>query len=91
MCSNATENSLVKRSSSFFGLNEISDHFCQETFTIKRAQRHKRLSSFADEKKIISSLRAIRPFLVTAGRQVAPMKKTPRNPITKLNLEEFIN
>ncbi|KAH3738206.1 hypothetical protein DPMN_044834 [Dreissena polymorpha] len=90
MCSNVTEKSLVKPSSSFFGLNEISDQFDQETFTIKRAQKHKRLSCFEDEKTIISSLRAIRPFLVTPGRRVASMKKTPTNPITKLNLEEFI-
>jgi len=90
MCSNVTEQSLVKRSSSFFGMNEISEHFDKETGTIKRAQKHKRLSSFDDERKIISNLRAVRPFLETPGRKVQSMKKSPKNPITKLALEDFI-
>ena len=68
MCSNVTEKSLVKRSCSFFRLNKISDHYDQETCTIKRAQRHKRLSSFADENKIISSLRAIRLWLLQVDK-----------------------
>lgn len=90
MCSNVTEKSLVKRSSSFFGMNEISEHFDNETNTIKRAQKHKRLSSFEDEKKIISCLRVTRPFLEISGRQVESIKKVPKNPVAKLDLEAFI-
>jgi hypothetical protein len=58
MCSKVTGKSLVKRSSSFFGVNEISEQFDNETFTIKRAQKHMRLSFFEDEKKINSCLKS---------------------------------
>ena len=90
MCSNVTDTSLAKRSSAFFGMDEISKNFDKETSSIKRSQKHKRLSSIEDEKKIIKELRVVRPFIRIPGRQTESLKKQPRNPITKLNMEDFI-
>ncbi|XP_053382760.1 uncharacterized protein LOC128549647 [Mercenaria mercenaria] len=78
MCSNVTEQSLVKWSSSFYGMNEISEHFDKETSTVTQAQKHKRLSSFEDENKIIKNLRKIRPFLETPGLKLNRWKKPPK-------------
>ena len=71
-------------------MDEISKNFDKETSSIKRSQKHKRLSSIEDEKKIIKELRVVRPFIRIPGRQTESLKKQPRNPITKLNMEDFI-
>ena len=89
MCSNVTETSLKKRSSAFFGMNEISEHFDVETSTVKRAQKHKKLSSLEDEKKVLRCLRVIRPFVTVTGREIKSQKKDPKNPIAKLNIEDL--
>ncbi|XP_053405511.1 uncharacterized protein LOC123528628 [Mercenaria mercenaria] len=89
MCSNVTDSSLAKRSSAFFGMDEISKNIDKETSSIKRSQKHKRLSSIEDEQKIIKELRVVRPFLNIPGRHTETLKMT-KNPITKLNMEALI-
>ena len=70
-------------------MNEISEHFDVETSTVKRAQKHKKLSSLEDEKKILRYLRVIRPFVTVTGREIKSQKKNPKNPIAKLNIEDL--
>lgn len=89
MCSNVTDKSLIKRSSAFFGMNEISEVFDKQTSVIKRAQKHKRLSSSEDEHKILSDLKTIKPFTKIPGRQAKSFKKQVQNPITKLSLVDL--
>lgn len=91
MCSNVTDASLVKRSSTFFGMNEISEVFDKETSVLTRAQKHKRVSSKDDETRIICDLNSVKPFTKVPGRKAAFFKKQPRNPLTKLNVIDFIN
>lgn len=90
MCSNVSDTSLIKRSSAFFGMNKISNLFHKEIFSIKRSQKHKRLSSVEDEKKIIQDLRLVRPFFNKPGRLTDSLKKKPVNPITKLDTGHLI-
>lgn len=90
MCSNVTDASLKMRSSSFYGIKEIAGHFDNETSTVTRAKKHKKLSAVEDEKKIIDCLRTIRPFLEVPGRKVNSIKKSPKNPITKLVMNDLL-
>ncbi|WAR12560.1 LOW QUALITY PROTEIN: hypothetical protein MAR_026740 [Mya arenaria] len=57
---------------------------------INRSQKHKRLSSIEDEKKILKDLRVTRPFLKTAGRKANSLKRRPKHPEAKLNMDDFI-
>lgn len=91
MCSNVTDSSLVKRSSTFYGMNEISQVFDKETSVITRAQKHIRISSKEDEIRIICDLKPIKPFTKVPGREATFFKKHPKNPLTKLNVIDFIN
>ena len=90
MCSNVTDSSLVKRSSTFYGMNEISQVFDKETGVTMRAQKHKHISSKEDEIRIISDLKSIQPFTKVPGRQATGFKKHPKHPLTKLNVLDFI-
>ena len=65
------------------------NNFDSETSTLIRAQKHKRLSSLEDEKRIIETLRAVRPFMTVPGRKICTQKKDTKNPITKLDMEAF--
>lgn len=87
MCSNVSDKSLTKRSSSFFGLNEIAMNFDDASAVITRSQKHKKLSSVEDENKVVKDLRSVRPFLETPGRQ---LKRAPNNPIFKLNMDDIM-
>ncbi|WAR27510.1 hypothetical protein MAR_013214, partial [Mya arenaria] len=64
--------------------------FDTETSRIKRSQKHRRLSSIEDEKKILKDLRVIRPLLKTAVRQANSLKRRPKHPVAKLNIVDFI-
>jgi len=92
MGSNVTDKSLVKRSSAFFGMEEISNNFDKKTGVVQRAHKHKKLSSFEDEdeKQIIRDLRQIKPFMEVSGRQSESLKKVPKNPIKKLNTADIL-
>ena len=88
MCSNVSEASMKKRSSSFHGMNEISQNYDLQSLVLRRSQKHKTPSSHQDELHIISDLRGIRPFQHRCGRHIeADML---RNPFTKLNLDELV-
>lgn len=89
MCSNVTDKSLMKRSSAFFGMDEITKNFDSETSVVTRAQKHKMLSSVEDELKIVKDLREVRPFLDIPGRRADSFRKQPKHPITKLNLDDL--
>ena len=89
MCSNVTESSIVKRSSAFFGMEEISTNFDTETHVIHRAQRHKRPSSHEDELKIVRDLKQVKPFVHVPNRQIPSQSRAPRNPIMKLDIEKL--
>jgi hypothetical protein len=78
MGSNVTDKSLVKRSSAFFGMEEISNNFDKKTGVVQRAHKHKKLSSFEDEKQIIRDLRQIKPFMEVCGRQSESLKNVPK-------------
>jgi len=89
MGSNVTDKSLVKRSSAFFGMEEISNNFDKKTGVVQRAHKHKK-HSFEDEKQIIRDLRKIKPFMEVCGRQSESLKKVPKNPIKKLNTADIL-
>ncbi|KAH3820870.1 hypothetical protein DPMN_122619 [Dreissena polymorpha] len=89
MCSNVTDQSLIKRSSAFFGINEISEAFEKESSVIKRAQKHKRISSVEDENKIISDLKNVKLFTNFPGRLTESLNKQTKNPISKLSMVDL--
>ena len=62
MCSNTSESSMRKRSSAFFGMQNICENFDTETNIVHPAQRHKVVSAVDDEMAIIQDLTKIRPF-----------------------------
>ncbi|KAH3833915.1 hypothetical protein DPMN_107231 [Dreissena polymorpha] len=62
MCSTMSESTMRKRSSAFYGMQNICDNFDDQTMVVHRAQKHKVVSSTKDEKAIIRELRQIRPF-----------------------------
>ena len=90
MCSNVTEASMKKRRSAFFGMQEICDNFDNETQIVRRAQKHKTISSYEDEKHIVSDLRSLRPFQHNCGRRIDSLKKVPKNPVTKVEIEKIV-
>ncbi|XP_052809488.1 uncharacterized protein LOC128237953 [Mya arenaria] len=90
MCSNVSEASMKNRSSSFHGMNEISDKYDTETHVCRRAQKHKTPSSYQDELHLITDLRSVRPFHHVCGRCIQSLKNMPKNPITKLDMDELV-
>jgi hypothetical protein len=90
MCSNVSEASIKKRSSSFHGMNEISQNYDLQSLVLKRSQKHKTPSSHEDELHIILDLRGIRPFQHRCGRHIEALNNMPPNPFTKFNLDELV-
>ncbi|WAR23371.1 hypothetical protein MAR_037040 [Mya arenaria] len=82
--------SMKKRSSSFHGMNEISHKYDTETHVCRRAQKHKTPSSYQDELHLITDLRSVRPFHHVCGRCIRSLKNMPKNPITKLDMDELV-
>lgn len=91
MCSNVSDQSLTKRRSAFYGMEEISNNFDKNTKVIQRAQKHKKLSSFEDEKQIIRDLRKIRPFVIVSECRSKSLKKVNKNPVKKLDKSAILN
>ncbi|WAR07882.1 hypothetical protein MAR_017840 [Mya arenaria] len=89
MGSNVTDKSLVKRSSAFFGMEEISNNFDKKTGVVQRAHKQKKLSSFVRMKNK-RDLRWIKPFMEMCGRQSESLKKVPKNPIKKLDMADIL-
>ena len=90
MSSNATEQTIKKRSSAFFGLQCISEVYDHSSSTIIRANKHKVPSSLEDEKLILKDLRHVRPFHKVPGRELDNIRTMPKSPALKLNIEEFV-
>ena len=91
MCSNKTDESLIKRSSAFYGMDEISHiNLDKENCVVHHALKHRRPSSYEDEMKIIQDLRSVKPFSSNL-RRVIPLKRTLTPPIKKLNKDHILN
>jgi hypothetical protein len=72
-------------------MEEISNNFDKNTKVIQRAQKHKKLSSFEDEKQIIRDLRKIRPFVIVSECRSKSLKKVNKNPVKKLDKSAILN
>lgn len=66
--SNKTENAMSKRTAAFAGMERISDAYDENTHAVTRSQKHKIVSSHADECMIIHDLESMRPFHLERGR-----------------------
>ena len=89
MSSNATEQTIEKRSSAFVGLQRISEVYDESTITIIHAKKHKVPSSLDDEKLIVKDLRNVRPFHMVPGRGLENVQTVSKTPVLKLKMEEF--
>jgi len=87
MCSNKSE--MRKRSSAFFGMQNICENFDTETNIVHPAQRYKVVSAVDDEMALIQDVRKIRPFCIMCGRKIVFMKRCPSNLVKRISLEEL--
>lgn len=91
MCSNKTDESLIKRSSAFYGMDEISHNLDKENCVVHHAHKHRRPSSYQDEMKIIQDLRSVKPFSLNLRRVIPSLKRTMTPPIKNLNKDHILD
>ena len=87
--SNKTENAMSKRTAAFAGMERISDAYDENTHVVTRSQKHKIVSSHADECLIIHDLESMRPFHLQRGRLLPSFPKPVQSPLVHLNSDKF--
>ena len=72
---NNNEKSIVKKSKAIAGLSAISENYDELVGVVVGANRQKKKESHADEMKLVSDLRTVRPFAAAMGRKFPKFEK----------------